>query len=250
MKSKYRFPEEEGKMETNMVILRNGIGRVDYDGEIHMLSEEEQEEFWKKRFKREDRFAGIGIIVFIFLASNLIACSIGIYNITASYFKKPPAQVNYIESETKELNKQKIKIRAIISDDTDPAEVKDRYITQLLVNSNWWFDQFFNFTTLPLRKNITIFFIDQKTWDGEKACSWNKAGGCNIQDGEKNIILIPLSQDIENDLRTLNHERTHAYFLYEPEIAAHLVENLFDNRLDLSQRSFRLYRDDQGKLRF
>ena len=237
-------------METNMVILKNGIGRVDYDGEIHMLSKEEQEEFWKKRFKREDRFAGIGIIVFIFLASNLIACSIGIYNMTASYFKKSPAQVNYIESTTKELNIKEIKIRAIVPDNVDPNQVKDSYISSLLWNSNAEFNNFFNGTTEPLRQGITIFFIDQKYWDGEKACRWNQAGGCNIHDGEKNLIIIPLSGNLYEDLKMLDHERTHAYFLYEPEVIAHLVSYLFANGFDLSHQRFNLYKDDQGKLRF
>ena len=238
-------------METNIVFLKQGMGMVDFYGEIRILSEEEKNEYWGRKDKREMRIFWIGVIIFFLLVYNLCSGAVWIYNIASSHFKKSPTQINYYIGKTaKDLKKKEIKIRAIIPDNADPSEVKDKYISNLLDNSNIEFGMFFNGTNRKLQEGITIFFIDQKYWDGEKACNWNKAGGCNINDEEKNLIVIPLSQNLVQDLRTLDHERTHAYFLKEPEIVAHLVENLFTNGFNLSGKSFNLYKDDQGRLRF
>jgi len=235
---------------TNLVFVKEGMRMVDYNGNFRILSEEEEKAYYDEFSRQGAKILWGGLIVFVLLVNALCDCGNWIYKASGPYAKRSSVIANYcIKTTTKDLNKKEIKIRAIIPDNANPLGIEDHYIANLLMNSNYDFDKFFSGTTRPMRQGITIFFIDQEYWDGEKICGF-KSGGCNLQDEKKNLILIPLYNHLETDLKSLNHERAHAYFLNKQEIVAHLIENLFSNGFDLSSQRFNLYKDDQGKLRF
>lgn len=220
------------------------------NSEIEEIADDD--ELRAEEAKKAERIMQImAMIVLILAMIGLGAILGGILNLATNYFHKRTTQEVYqVATTIDDLKEKNIVVKLHVPDNVKPETVEDDYIATLIRISDSSFEAFFKETFHPLQENITIFFIDQKYWDGEKVCSWNESGGCNINDGNKNIIFIPLSYHLVDDLQTLNHERTHAYFLREPEIVAQLVQNLFANNNDLSGKSFELYKDSQERLRF
>lgn len=198
----------------------------------------------------------IGTLMMHIFLTGLIEVSTDTFNyidkrVTVYYSgKQIPASVDSVTEETQDMKEKEVAIRLEVPDNINPEEVTDYYIKNLMIKSNRQFDQFFNQTNQNLKEGVSIFFVNEKDWDGEKICSWDKSAGCNVQESEKNHIFVSLTGEATIDLRTLNHERAHAYFLKKPEIVAELFEVLFAKNLDLSHQKFNLYLDEQGSLRF
>lgn len=166
-----------------------------------------------------------------------------------SYIDRNSKIVNPVEA----MVKTEFKIRSMVKDNEGSNWERDEYIAQILNRSDC---QYFNNLHFEVgsRTDTIIYFIDQNQWDGEKICGNKKDVGCTQEFQGQKIIYMSLTQNFEADLKTLNHERAHAYFQNEPEMTAELIDHVFGNEISASEIDskrlrFELWKDDEGHLR-
>jgi len=220
-------------------------------------TDDEIDEYFK-RLGRKDLIKNIflGIVVSSVIIVSLWFFCLGMW-ITfdwitdkgKNHFLGSAKQIN----QTEELVKKDFKVRAIIQDNKVPWE-RDEYIAQILNRSDCQYFNNLHYKVGGRTDTIIIYFIDQNQWDGQKICGNKKGMGCTQEFQGQKIIYMSLTQNFEADLKTLNHERAHAYFQNEPEMTAELIDHVFGNEIsadeiDARRLRFNLWKDDEGHLR-